>query len=197
MRSHPSCRHRGRGQLSFRRNRRQQRKRQSRAHRRALFETLEPRHLLAADTVARLEAAIVSQTDGSQWLDTAGVDLATANSVIAAASSPSQPLLVNDLSDLDDNLLGLNGEPGSLSLREAIRLANADIAPDTIMFDPALFATPQTITLGDTDGDGAADVTGTELLITSELSITAPAQSSCRLTLKAQAECCTIPAWQS
>jgi hypothetical protein len=37
--------------------------------------------------------------------------------------------------------------PGDLSLREAIGLANGSIGPDTIRFDPTVFATQQTITL--------------------------------------------------
>jgi len=37
--------------------------------------------------------------------------------------------------------------PGDLSLREAVGLANGSVGPDTITFDAAVFATPQTISL--------------------------------------------------
>lgn len=51
------------------------------------------------------------------------------------------------------------------SLREAIKYANAHPGADTITFDPIVFATPQTITLG-----------GTQLPhITEDLTVTGPA----------------------
>src|SRR5262249_4150819 len=63
--------------------------------------------------------------------------------------------MVDNASDVDDNVVTAN----QLTLREAIRLANADPAPDTIYFSPALsgatiamtgasyaIATPMTIT---------------------------------------------------
>jgi CSLREA domain-containing protein len=48
----------------------------------------------------------------------------------------------DDVDDLD----------GSLTLREAVQLANQNPDPDAITFDPAAFATAQTITLTDVRG---------------------------------------------
>jgi hypothetical protein len=69
-------------------------------------------------------------------------------------------LVVDTTADENDGNYG----PGDLSLREAVGLANGSIGPDTITFDPTVFATPQTITL--TQG---------EMLIIDSLTITGPA----------------------
>src|SRR5262249_9738603 len=54
------------------------------------------------------------------------------------------PLVVDSTADEDDG----NYTAGDLTLREALALANAYPGADTISFAPAVFGTPQTITLG-------------------------------------------------
>jgi CSLREA domain-containing protein len=62
---------------------------------------------------------------------------------IGAYEAQSLTLVVNTTGDSD---IG-NYLPGQLTLREAVQLANINPSPDTILFDPTVFATPQTITL--------------------------------------------------
>ncbi len=56
-------------------------------------------------------------------------------------------LVVDITADEDDG----NYDAGDLSLREAIKLTNLIVGANTIMFDPMVFATPQTITLAGTE----------------------------------------------
>ena len=67
-------------------------------------------------------------------------------------------LVVSTVLDESDGDLS----PGDLSLREAIGLANASAAAETIMFDPILFAAPQTIylSLGELDITNSLSLTG-------------------------------------
>jgi hypothetical protein len=71
------------------------------------------------------------------------------------------PLVVSTTTDVSNG----NYAPGDLSLREAVALANATSGPDTITFDPAVFGTAKTITLGTTqlllsDTSGATTIAG-------------------------------------
>jgi Dockerin type I domain len=69
-------------------------------------------------------------------------------------------IVVDSVMDENDGNIG----PGELSLREAIGLANATVntVPDSITFDPTIFATPQTIllTLGEMKVTDAVTITG-------------------------------------
>ncbi|MBX7105146.1 MAG: hypothetical protein K1X57_13780 [Gemmataceae bacterium] len=76
----------------------------------------------------------------------------------------TQPLVVTTTNDVSNGDLRL----ADLSLREALTIANGVSGPDTITFDPVVFASPQTITLGSTlsvtdaltiNGPGANKVT--------------------------------------
>lgn len=69
------------------------------------------------------------------------------------------PFLVNNTGDFVD------ANPAVTTLREAIADANTNPGPDTITFDPTVFATPQTITL-----------TAGELNITDSVTIDAEGQ---------------------
>ncbi len=60
---------------------------------------------------------------------------------IGAFEAQSIPLVVNTTAD------GIDCPPGELDLRGAIDLANTMTGPETITFDPTVFATAQTITL--------------------------------------------------
>ena len=85
----------------------------------------------------------------------------------------TQPyLLVNTTVD------GAGSPSGDLSLRQAVNLANALGAAETIFFDPTAFATPQTVTL---DGSQLelSDTSGTESIIgpASGVTISAGGQS--------------------
>jgi hypothetical protein len=66
---------------------------------------------------------------------------------------------------VDSTAEGIDGDisAGKLTLREAIAIANDRSGADMITFDPTVFATPQTVTLG-----------GNQLTITDDLSITGP-----------------------
>jgi hypothetical protein len=70
-------------------------------------------------------------------------------------------LMVDTTSDVDNH----NYARGELSLREAIALANSNAGPDTITFDPGVFGTAKTITLGGaqlqlSDTIGATTISG-------------------------------------
>ena len=131
MRSFPSCWNRTLAQLGLRRKRSSPQRGHERFTRRVLFERLEPRQMLAADTYT-----------------------------------------VTTLADVED------ANDGELSLREALVSAATDGQTDdndVIEFDSSLFARGSaTIVLGDTDGDGTADLTGSVLTIDSELTIEGP-----------------------
>ncbi|TWT48390.1 right-handed parallel beta-helix repeat-containing protein [Botrimarina hoheduenensis] len=71
---------------------------------------------------------------------------------------PSQGLVVSTIDDASDGDFAV----GELSLREAVEIANLAPGPDTITFDPNVFATTQTIALG------------SELLVTGDTTITGP-----------------------
>ncbi len=60
---------------------------------------------------------------------------------------------------------------GQTTLREAIALANATPGDNTITFDPTVFDTPQTITLGSTQLE-LSDTTGTETITGPEAGVT-------------------------
>src|SRR5262249_6208636 len=66
--------------------------------------------------------------------------------IVTRAAAPPTNLGVDNTGDVDDGNFG----PGQLTLREAINLANALPDHNTITFSPAVFGTPQTITLGGT-----------------------------------------------
>jgi parallel beta-helix repeat protein len=68
------------------------------------------------------------------------------------------PLVVNTTAD------GGGSPPGTLNLRTAVDLANTLSGPQTITFDPTVFATPQTITLAGTQLT-LGNTTGTETIM--------------------------------
>ena len=70
---------------------------------------------------------------------------------------------VDEVSDVDD----ANTAVGFLSFREAIRLANTDTAPSSIVFDAAKFAGTKTISMLTANGD--------QMAITEGVTITGPA----------------------
>jgi len=78
-------------------------------------------------------------------------------------------LKVDNTADIDDGNYG----PGQLTLREAVAISTAVFSDDTITFDPAVFSTPQTITMN-----------GTEMMIGDRVTVTGP--GSGLLTIDAQ-----------
>jgi hypothetical protein len=84
---------------------------------------------------------------------------ARGTSVDIGAVQTQASLVVNTTAD------GVGSDPGQLSLRQAVNLANVLRGPNNIGFDPTLFASRQTITLtaGEldlTNRDGAEEITG-------------------------------------
>jgi hypothetical protein len=78
---------------------------------------------------------------------------------IGAFQTQTSPLVVNTT---DDTTTGAE-PPGDLSLRDAVNLANALSGAETITFDSAVFAKPQTITLAGRQLE-LTDTTGTETI---------------------------------
>lgn len=74
-----------------------------------------------------------------------GTKFVTPSSLGNLTVAIAKTYVVDTIDDVDD----LNYGPLNLSIREAIKLANASVgATDTITFSPTVFATPQTIQLG-------------------------------------------------
>jgi len=62
--------------------------------------------------------------------------------LLTSIAATAATLTVTKTADTNDNVCN-----SDCSLREAIAMANASPSADTIVFDPAIFSTPQTITL--------------------------------------------------
>ena len=132
--------------------------------------------MVTTDSSGRYTALALDE--GSYWIDPVEASAALAGFVPTSGDDPMFVVLAADedftagdygflyrptvstLADEDDG----DRSYRDLSLREAIDLTNNNTGPDTIIFDPALFASgPATITLG-----------GTELAITDDLTLTGP-----------------------
>jgi hypothetical protein len=91
--------------------------------------------------------AYVVSMNGGEVLDTdnPAPDAVRAGMLLSINVALPRVIVVDSVIDENDGNIG----PGNLSLREAIGLANATVnsAPDSITFDPTVFATPQTIML--------------------------------------------------
>jgi hypothetical protein len=121
-------------------------------------------------TVAAGQCSLTLNTIGSRTLTATYAGDTNFNGSVSAGEphtvtipSVSLNLIVDNISD-DGNLSACTAAANDCSLRGAISRANAVATNDTISFDPGVFSTPQTITLGGTqlsvDDSGALTILG-------------------------------------
>lgn len=102
----------------------------------------------AGDSLVAFDPAKFDQRgDGFVRVIDGIMDIGSFESNQPPPDEPAWPIVV--VTSLDGGING-NWTAGDLSLAEAITLANAHAGADTIIFDPALFSSPQTILLGET-----------------------------------------------
>ena len=101
-----------------------------------------------------------------------GAELLEGRVVLTAEVSSPDSFVVDTLTDVDDN----NVSSGNLSLREAVRLANADTNTSTITFASSLFTSgDQSITLTNFDtGLDSTEFGATAFIISTDIDIVGP-----------------------
>ena len=118
----------------------------------------------------------VASRQGRRGVETRGsliaAELLEDRVVLSAPSSGPDSFVVDTLTDVDDN----NVSSGNLSLREAVRLANADSNASTITFASSLFtAADQSITLTNFDtGLASTEFGATAFIISTDIDIVGP-----------------------